>query len=336
MPRSPKKYSVPQPIEPLNLEELKFWLHILEEHILFVKAGIPCEETEILQELDNFYKELGAFCARADKNPTGKKFLELVNEVLATVRELVRFQRHLLCLILTCELAGCNYPLFLDHITREAEYVIELLEKMKECKSLTLQVSTAEEEVFWIRLMANHANFICHLLDPSERNLIETARDFSMEFDTLFLQGKDFVSMLTCCSCPVPSFLRYSQDVRVSTVRLRDFKKAAYDMIKECKLLSLMPAEMADHIRREADHFLMILSMIDRGILKEVTSEELPEDEMPQAENIKSMEECESVAAHKKCQKFELDDDEEEDDLPMVKKPPKYKWGDKWPKPLGR
>lgn len=336
MPRPPKKYSVPQPIEPINLEELKFWLRILEEHMIFVKGCINCEDTNILQELDNFHKEFCALRARAEKNPTGKRFLDLVGEAQATAKELVKFQRHLLCLVLTCKLSGCNYPLFLDHITRETEYVIGLLEKIKECKPLTLQLSKAEEEVFWVRIMADHTKFICHLLDPSERNLIKEVTSFSTEFDDLFLQGKDFASMLHCCACPVPSFARYSQDVCVSTMRLRDFKKAAYEMIKECKLLGIMPALLADHVRREADHFLMILSMIDRGILKEADCEDELEDYVQDEDEIEEIKDMGLDEFSENCKEPQFDEDEEEDELPILKKSPKYKWGDKWPKPLGR
>ena len=39
--------------------------------------------------------------------------------------------------------------------------------------------------------MADHAKFIGHLLDPSERKLVEQARDFSNDFDQLLFQAVD-------------------------------------------------------------------------------------------------------------------------------------------------
>ena len=43
--------------------------------------------------------------------------------------------------------------------------------------------------------MADHAKFIGHLLDPSERKLVDTARNFSNDFDQLMYQAIDLESM---------------------------------------------------------------------------------------------------------------------------------------------
>ena len=43
--------------------------------------------------------------------------------------------------------------------------------------------------------MADHAKFIGHLLDPSERKLVDTARNFSNDFDALMYQAIDLESM---------------------------------------------------------------------------------------------------------------------------------------------
>ncbi len=43
--------------------------------------------------------------------------------------------------------------------------------------------------------MADHAKFIGHLLDPSERKLVDTARNFSNDFDELMYQAIDLESM---------------------------------------------------------------------------------------------------------------------------------------------
>jgi hypothetical protein len=264
MPRPMVVNAKRQPVPPLNLEEFKFWLRIMEEHALFIKAGLPCDNVALQGEADTFAQELAALGARADAIQSPRKFAELVADAQTVVGDFYRFKRQLLHLVLTCQLAGCNFALVLDHLSREAEYFLQLLGTLAGGQPL-YQVTGAREVAFWLRLMADHADFISHRLDPSERPLVETADNFAGEFDELYLQGRDFVSMLRGETGEVPSFRRFLQDVRVSTLRLRDFKRAAEALAAECKLVGLVPPLWADHLRREADHFLLVLSILEKS-----------------------------------------------------------------------
>lgn len=337
MLRSSPNCNVLLPIEPFTVEELKFWLEIIAEHVLFIKSGIPCGESEILRELENFYKELTSFRARAERKLTDKKLAELVADAYCTVIELNKFQRHLLQLLLHCKLSGGNFPLFIDHIIRETEYVIALFNKMKAGKFLS--ATKVQEEAFWVRIMSDHTKFIRQKLDPSERNLITTIEEFSKEFDDLFLQGNDFVSMLTGVPS-VPSFTRYTQDVRMATIRLRNFKKAAYVMITECKLLGIIPAIVADHVRREADHFLLLIAMMDKGLVKEIdcTESMIEDDEIEDTEEPEELD-CLETDSCNPCDaetEMHLEEESTDEECVEMKQAPKYKWGVKWPRPLGQ
>ena len=310
MPRQQISYIVPEPLEPLNLEEMKFWLRIMQEHALFIKAGLPCENTDLIDEAQAFYQEFESLRLRADRVQSDRKFTELASDTQVLVREFYLYKRNLLHLMLECKLGGSNFPLLLDHVAREAEYFMRLLDKNKNGKVVANGESKAQENAFWLRIMADHAKFISHLLDPSECNLITTANAFSEEFDDLFLQGRDFSSMLQ--SYPeVSSFKRFIQDARAATMRLRDFKRAAEEMITECRLVGIMPALLADHVRREADHFLMILTMMEKGIMKNmpiVTVDDLEDME----EIIPIQEACDP------CKVYKVMKPEREEEVPLV------------------
>lgn len=269
MSRQTMSYLVPEPLEPLNLEQVKFWLHIMQEHAFFIKAGLPCDQTEYIDEAQAFYQEFESLRLRAERVQNDKRFTELVNDTQVLVREFHTFKRKLLHMMLECKLGGWNFPLLLDHTAREAEYFLRLLDKAKNNKALANGGNKAEENTFWLRIMADHAKFISHLLDPSEINLIATANAFSAEFNDLFMQGRDFSSMLHNYS-EVAAFKRFLQDTRAATIRLRDFKRAAEEMIVECRLVGVIPALLADHVRREADHFLAMITMMEKGIMKNV------------------------------------------------------------------
>jgi len=371
MPRQQMSYMVPEPLEPLNLEEVKFWLRIMQEHALFIQAGLPCDQTEFIDEAQAFHQELESLRLRADGVKSDKKLTELINDCQCLVKEFYIFKRKLLHMMLECKLGGWNFPLLLDHMAREAEYFTRLLDKVKGNKSLVNGGTKAQENAFWLRIMADHAKFISQLLDPSERNLINTANAFSEEFDNLFIQGRDFSSMLHCYP-EVAAFKRFMQDTRAATVRLRDFKRAAEEMITECRLVGLIPALLADHIRREADHFLMMLIMMEKGIMKnmsivaiedmeeiipvqdtaekckiyKVMKPEREDEELPEAEEV----DLEWMIQEKISNQIKINNEVERDEpesnnniaeevaAPSAPKisDTKYKWSGKWPRQLGK
>jgi hypothetical protein len=265
MTRLPVQPNESRPVISVNLEELKFWLSIMQEHALFIKAGLPANRKEAIQEAQEFYRCFGALLAKAGAISSDKKFKELVRQSTEKVEEFYRFKRRLLQLALRGELCGCLYPSLLDHMAREAEYFLRLLESMSDCKAFQLWPKTKELN-FWVRLMSDHSDFIRQMLDPSEAILIETTEGFAGEFDELFRQSVDFSSMLRGANCSVPAFGRFLQDTRVAGMRLRDFQRGLHSMLEDKKVLGLITPLYADHVRREADHFLMVAAMLENDM----------------------------------------------------------------------
>lgn len=364
MPRPKVVNDRRQPVPPLNLEELKFWLRIMEEHAQFIRAGLPCDSVALISEADNFQQEFAALRVRAERVQGPRQFAELVGDVQTVVEEFNRFNRRLLQMVLTCQLLGGNFALLFDHMSREAEYFLLLLATMGDGQPL-YQTAGAREVAFWLRLMADHSEFISHRLDPSERTLQEAASDFADEFDALYLQGRDFVSMLRGMTDEVPSFRRFLQDVRVSTIRIRDFERAAETLIAECRLVGLIPALLADHMRREADHFLLVLAILEKGSFVPFVQEELAHPDLAESVVLAAPAmkagstvavAAAEIAADDAADYYDDEDDFDDDREPVPPrpqeipepppppppakeeppgKPAKYKWTGKWPRPLG-
>lgn len=267
MPRHPLGTGNVLPVPPLDMEEVRFWLHIMEEHALFIKTGLPFDKPDLIEEAAAFEREFKALRVRADKLSSEKKFAQLIADIMECLKEFIRYKKLLLGLSLTNKLVGTGLPpLFFDHVIREAEYFMAILEKIRAGKKLA--VVKALEADFWLRIMAEHTKFIGSRLDPSERSLLGVVKGYEVEFDDLSMQGRDYVSFLEHKPMELPAFDRFLQDSRAATLRLRDFKQAAHEMIVKNKMLSTIPAAMADHVRREADHFLLVLAMMEKGVIK--------------------------------------------------------------------
>ena len=249
-----------------SLNEIRFWARIMKEHSLFLRLGFRAEDTQLIQEANQFYQLFENIEQRAHSfnNQTDPEQIRRFNsEVQQAAANIYVFKRKILGLILTCKLPGANnFPLLVDHTSREANYFRKRLIELNEGKLRPLPDAIIKENVFFLRIMADHAKFIGHLLDPSERKLIDVARNFSNDFDQLLYQARDLESMRPQ-SQTVPLLDQFLDQNRVSVSSLRDFKKTARDLIEQCKIQSIIHPLLADHVFREADRFLEIIDMFD-------------------------------------------------------------------------
>lgn len=253
------------PYECLNMKRIQFWLRIMKEHSLFMKLGFACTDTELICRAEEFYKIFEDLEKRSCNIKRDKEFAEFVTKVMVAVKNIFAFKRHVLHLIIECRIGGFNYPLLIDHISREAMYFWKILQKIQDGNLEYPVDSIVSDNVFWLRHMADHARFIAGLLDPSERGFVEKANAFAVQFEQLQLQARDLDSMLWHFH-PIDDLVRFEKDVTNATIELRDFKEAARDLISACKLLSLIPPLLADHVLREAEYFLEVLQVIQNDI----------------------------------------------------------------------
>lgn len=239
------------------LSELQFWLRIMKEHALFLRLGFPCEETQLIQTARSFETRFAQLEERSQSCLPGSDVDALAGDALPVVLEFIQFKTLILDRIITCNLGGANLPLLVDHIRREAiRFAINII-RLRRGELVPPTVELLEDEIFWLRIMADHSKFILHLLDPSERKFIMQSQMFSDTFDRLRCQAEDFNSMLELTPRPIPSLLRFTDDVLEEGVSIRNFKAAATQLLKECKVLSIIPPLLGDHVRREAERFIL-------------------------------------------------------------------------------
>ncbi|NLY37965.1 MAG: DUF2935 domain-containing protein [Firmicutes bacterium] len=236
-----------------RLQEIRFWVTIMKEHALFIALGLPCDQTKLIAEAQSFvqqFKEL-------EEKVKNAKIIDpwLLEKIRSAVRALIAFQLGLLALMLQCKIRPAIFPLFIDHITREAVHFLELLEKPQQPLSSIEQM--LRRAVFWLRQMKEHIEFIIHLLDPSERLLINQADALLAVFRDLLETARDLESMSKSDPRFFNAAVRFIFEVNDRTNELRDFKATAHELVVLCRVLSIIPDPLlTDHVRREADKFL--------------------------------------------------------------------------------
>lgn len=116
------------------------------------------------------------------------------------------------------------------------------------------QFAAALDEMnFWIPDMADHAKFIRGGVDPSEESIFRAADAFAVRFDRLQAQVRSTSPADT-------ARINFLMDTSITeTVALRDLKEKLAELAGACGIASQLPAELFDHMRREADFFLTML-----------------------------------------------------------------------------
>lgn len=251
-----------------SLDEIRFWSRIMKEHALFLSLGFSAGDTQLIQEAQQFIvlfekieQQLNQYSVDSDP----QQIKNFNNQVYQAVSSIWAYKRKVLGLILQCKIQSNNYALLVDHTSREAAYFANRLKDLNENKLDPLPAAIIEENVFFLKIMADHAKFIGHLLDPSERKLVDQAREFSHDFDQLVFQAIDLNSMRPQ-SETVPILDQFLDQNRVSVTALRDFKKTATELIEACKIKSNIHPLLADHVYREAERFLHIIDMFDKSL----------------------------------------------------------------------
>ncbi|MDF2672354.1 MAG: hypothetical protein K0R09_619 [Clostridiales bacterium] len=242
-----------------RLEEARFWSRIMQEHALFIKLGLPADQIKFIKEAQDFierFMELRNRLARVSKLEG-----DLLRDLKQAVRDIIEFKAKLLRLLIQCKVEpGSNYPLLLDHIRREAMHFLDLLHKPVPEDPL---FALLQEEVFWLRIMKEHIEFIIHLLDPSERELIKQAKEFRKTFSRLLETARDLESMNETMPKNFNTVIRFTENVIANTMELRDFKATAFELASLCEILSIISTPLLlDHVRREADKFLDELEVL--------------------------------------------------------------------------
>lgn len=194
-------------------------------------------------------KRLRAGCVNSMDRRMAGQISQLNQHVLRLLSGLIMFKKQILREVTSCRLFTANYPLLIEHIIREAQLYQQIIAALEE-RSCMLMETVGETEQFWNQIMMEHALFIRGMLDPTECELVETADTFAVDYCRLLEEAEK----QNCRSMD-----GLTEKTLETTKRYRDFKAAGAEGITECGIRSVILPLLADHVLREANHYLRIL-----------------------------------------------------------------------------
>ena len=194
-------------------------------------------------------KRLASDCNMYIPRDIEQKIFYLNNAILSLLDGFIRLKERSLSNVLSCNLFTANYPLLLEHIIREAKLYRYYVAKLQNGQDITNE-DIKDVEVFWNQIMMEHALFIRGLLDPSEEELIATSNEFAMQYKKLLEEARKMTD---------ETIKSITDKTIEETMKYKDFKEAGTEGISECNIRSIILPLLADHVLREANHYLRIL-----------------------------------------------------------------------------
>ena len=179
----------------------------------------------------------------------------LNQQMLKSLNGLISFKEEILREVTGCRLYTTNYPLLLEHILREAKLYRQMIIELEQRGRITAP-DLRNLEIFWNQIMMEHAWFIRGLLDPTECELMETADGFAKDYCRLLEEAgkQDRRAMNALTTRTLQTTKQYQQ-----------FKTAGTEGITGCEIRSVILPLLADHVLREANHYLRILEDAQKG-----------------------------------------------------------------------
>lgn len=229
---------------------------ILDSGELTTEFTIPAENvTEKLSgiAIDSQITALQKQLRSGNVCPNDKSLENIIHQInqhsVKLLNELINFKESILREVDNQNLFTANYPLLIQHILREAKLYRATIDELLRKGEISSQ-DLCELENFWNQIMMEHALFIRGLLDPSEEELFYSAHDFAMDYRALLNQAKQ-----QDCRA-MDELTRKSLE---KTLEYRDFKTAGTEGILGGDISSLLLPLLADHVLREANHYIRIL-----------------------------------------------------------------------------
>lgn len=186
-----------------------------------------------------------------------QRVLGINQRAISLISGLIQFKTQVLSNVISCRMFTTNYPLLLDHVTREARLYLSLVKRLQNRETVNIERDAFEQELFWNRIMGEHALFIRGLLDPTENELISTANNFGNEFIQLVKQSQNAIDKTLSIS-------KVTQESLRATRNIRNFKEQGTKGILDCQVRSIIIPLLGDHTLREANHYLRLLDAFQR------------------------------------------------------------------------
>lgn len=240
------------------LTEHRFWLQIMGDHSRFIFFSLSPIETEHLQRSQDFIISFDQILEQVN-NSTSNEELELINkQIQPLILQFRDYKLLLLSLTLTSNIKIHLSSSIINDMVNELEEYLTILHIIQSNNKILFH--SLHYHLLWLTDAIGHAATVLANLDFTEKDLIDKASIYEMQFADLLLKSKMMYGCLRTQLEDFPSLHRLNKQAETLVISFKDFLENLRDQRMDGQVLGTLSPLMADHMAREECYYLWKLS----------------------------------------------------------------------------
>lgn len=247
-------------IKETTLFEHRFWLQILGDHSRFILNALSPTEKSFIEIANKFIDIFDGLLEKSHESLSNEELETLNHQSYAAGMKIREFKLDILTKQITDKITISLPPTFVSHMLNELDEYLSILTAIIKGKSP--KKGPIHLHLLWLPDGSGHASTVASNLDMTQKELIKRSKEYSKEFDNLYLRTIDYNGYTRTNIFDFPALTKLNYDVSNVMGSFKNFLDALKDAIIEKQVLgSLMPLA-ADHMSREECYYLTKLSMV--------------------------------------------------------------------------
>lgn len=274
------------------LDEMRFWLRIMEEHAKFVRGGLdPTNAQEYLIRMADTTAALmqGLHMEAMRISPAeSEKINLLIDKSMKAVTVLRNFKVQLYKMTVECLVTSELPAALIDHVRREADFFLTMLYRMRNMPvppndvlgipdgemptglvprrlipymGQNIPEIAMEENLFHLRIQKEHGEVLLLIAyrPHVQEKLYKATANFEKQLDRLLRAAKRV-------SDNPRAILRFNAMVYPVMLKWRNFLRELHCEVVKCGVPTGQlntPALILDHMAREAEYYLTVIQIVD-------------------------------------------------------------------------
>ncbi len=248
------------------LFEHRFWLQIMGDHSRFIFLSLSPTESEYILTAQELIITFDQLLEQSHKQLSIAELEELNHKAYETTYRLRELKIELLSMSLTSDLKSHLSPSFYNDMLNELEEYLFILNMLMNGQSPILH--PLHYHMLWLTDAVGHAASISVGLDLVEKDLIDRACRYELQFLDLNLKSFMMNGYLRTQLGTFPSLDRFNEQVNIAISSFMEYLENLRDQRMDGRVLGTLMPLMADHMAREECYYLHKLSQSTNNIRK--------------------------------------------------------------------
>jgi hypothetical protein len=228
------------------------------DHSRFIFFSLAPTESEYILTAQDFIILFDRLLEQSHEQLAASELVELNREAYEVTYRLREFKLELLSMSLTSDLKSHLPPSFYNDMLNELDEYLFILNSLMNGQDI--EMHPLHYHMLWLSDAIGHAASVASELDLVEKDLIDRACRYEMQFQDLHLKSLLMNGYLRTQLEKFPSLDRLNEQAGIAITNFMEFLDNIRDQRMNGRILGTLMPIMADHMSREECYYLWKLS----------------------------------------------------------------------------